>query len=239
MKSKIVLPWLGIVIVIFVGVLISWKMKWVNSIIFTETARRKIYPLDSMETRYPGVGENRKWAEERLWVVPRGMGKPKYVSLTQREQYPPSEYEVIAVPAQEEWYYTVGMVGGWEEIAGSADKYLLVTYRGAEEKVKYRILMESDGQNGDGTVLAVEDVEHEEIDVANVENVGLVGDLDEKVLTKIIKSGDAVVILPVWEPPVVAKQDEQGNYLVSWLVVRRAGGRDQLVQEMRKAGGGQ
>ena len=239
MKSKIVLPWLGIVIVVVVGILVLWKMEWVSRVIFTETARRKIYPLDSMETRYPGVGENRKWAEERLWVVPRGIGKPKYVSLTQREQYPPSEYEVIAVPAQEEWYYTVGRVVGWEEIVGSTDKYLLVTYRGAEEKVKYRILMESDGQNGEGTVLVVEDVRFERIDVSNVENVGLAGNLDEKVLTKIVKTGDAVVILPVWEPPVVAKQDEQGNYLVSWLVVRRAGGKAKLMQEISRAGGGQ
>ncbi len=60
MKSKIVLLWLGIVVVVLVGALVLWKTEWVNSSIYREVARRKIYPRDSMETRYPGEGENRR-----------------------------------------------------------------------------------------------------------------------------------------------------------------------------------
>lgn len=99
MKSKIVLLWMRISAVILVGVLMLWKITWTSSTFYREVARRKIYPQDSMETRYPREGENRRWAEERLWVVPKGVGKPKYVTPAQREEYPPSEYEIVSVPA--------------------------------------------------------------------------------------------------------------------------------------------
>ena len=241
MKKKL---WVWGAAAIFVTLLV-WRVEWVTEQVYREVGRRKTYPQDSMVTRYPGSGENKQWREERLWVRPKGIGKPKYVAVDRRGEYPPKDFDVVSVPAQEEWFFTVGKVAGWERIAGSADLYLHLTYRGAKEGKKYRVIMsESAEAKQEGSVLAVEDVGEAPlggglVTAAKVENAGEASEVGGDTFTKIIRRGDTVIILPEWEPPETAKKDERGQYLASWLVVRRVGGKEALMQEIQKQKGGQ
>lgn len=41
---------------------------------------------------------------------------------------------------------------------------------------------------------------------------------------EIVKRGDTVVILPMWQIPRLSVQDEQGRYLAGGIVVRRGEG---------------
>ena len=226
MKKKVLLVGAGVLVV----AVLMWKVEWISTRIYQELGRRKIYPQNSMETRYPGEGENKQWRADRLWVEPKGVGKPKYVEIAKRGEYPPTDFDIVEVPAREEWFFTVGKVAGWERIAGSADLYLNITYRGAKDKMKYRVVMDrSADAKREGSVLAVEDVGETAlggglVEVAKVENVGAAGEVGSSAITKIIRRGDSVIILPEWEPPEMAKKDEQGQYLAAWLVVRRVGG---------------
>ena len=129
MKKKVLLVGAGVLVV----AVLMWKVEWISTRIYQELGRRKIYPQNSMETRYPGEGENKQWRADRLWVEPKGVGKPKYVEMAKRGEYPPTDFDIVEVPAREEWFFTVGKVAGWERIAGSADLYLNITYRGAKD----------------------------------------------------------------------------------------------------------
>jgi len=241
MKKKALLVGAGVVVM----VVLVWKVEWISTRIYQELGRRKIYPQDSIETRYPGEGENKQWRADRLWVVPKGVGKPKYAEIAKRGEYPPTDYDVVEVPAREEWFFTVGKVARWERIAGSADLYLHLTYRGTKERLKYRVVMDSSvDTKREGSVLAVEDVGGTAlggglVEVAKVENVGTASEVGSSAITKIIRRGDSVIILPEWEPPEMAKRDEQGQYLAAWLVVRRVGGKEALLLDLQKQKGGQ
>ncbi len=197
--------------------------------------RRLIYPESSKVTQFPGMGVVTKAVEPKIFVLPLGLGRPSFDELKNKAIYPESKYEVIEIPEQEQQLYTVGRVVGWEEIDGSSDKYLQVD-TGSGEIRKYRVLFvpresfaKPDMVN---TLLAVEDVgwsrdSEDNNRVENVEN-GSMTNLGFERAQKIIKRGDVTVLTSVFSPPELSKRDENGNYIVALIVVRRAGGKKNL-----------
>lgn len=219
--------------------LLVWRVEWVTEQVYREVGRRKTYPQGSLVTRYPGNGENMRWVEERLWVLPK-VGEPKFVPMEQGGNYPSGEYEVINIPAQEQWFFTVGKVAGWEQAPGASDKYLRLNVAGQVRK--YRVAMAESQMYGlEQTALGVEEVRGQRqgglVEVASVESVGRASEVGEAALTTLVRRGDSVIVLPVWAPPELAKKDEYGHYLISWLIVRRVGGKARLLEEMGQVKG--
>lgn len=193
--------------------------------------RQIIYPDNSTQTKYPGLGKRVGYVEAQVYVNPRGEGRPFYVTEVEEQQYPDESYEKIYFPAQVVWAYATGRVVGWEEISGSNDKYLLLD-EGAGKIEKYRIgydhsLLFEDNGRASGTLLGIENTAWRRGEGVNeLQNYSTlqVSELGSEVVEKMIKVGDSVVVSPVFAPPKYVATDEQGVATALWLILRRIGG---------------
>jgi len=198
-----------------VGFTINWK------------AHRTIYPQDSTISKYPGVGQISIQSEDKIWVVPKGVGRPKFDSILNKSVYDPSVYAVIDVPAQEQTLYVVGKFVRWERIANSLDKYMRVKVNG--ETKKYRIGFAPSklyGSEEDVSYLALENVSSNEDNVNQVKNAepASIAKIGYTKMKQIVRPGEVVILTPVFAPPELVKRDENGKMVVSWVMVRRLGG---------------
>jgi len=62
-------------------------------------------------------------------------------------------------------------------------------------------------------------------------------DIGYDVLKKLIRVGDVVVLRPVLDPPELAKKDGEGISAVSWITLRRSGGKQQIEDELNRIKG--
>jgi len=216
----------GVIIVIFVGVLagLYWQRELVINRVHNEQARRKVYPTEYKQSKYPGMGASIIQKEEQALVEPEGVGTPLFVPISQVPLYQNEKYKVTILPAQEQPLYIVGRAAGWEEITGSSDKYLILT-----DQNKYRVGIEQSelfGYDMMGvTSLFVEDV-RENWD-GSVNKIGRaepqMPGMGWRQVQKQIRRGDSVAVIPVFDPPYWASRDSAGNYIASQIVVRRWG----------------
>ena len=207
--------------------------------------RKLIYPEGTTSTLYPGIGEQSvQYGVGRIYVNPRKEGAPFYDDSWKRFLYPDSTYEVIEMVEKAKLNAVVGRMSGWEEIGNSPDKYLLLEL--ADHSIqKYRIAFApstiySEGDVESSTILAVEDIGMH-IGVSKQNPIRqVVGQYTSSVgydrLKRVIRNGDAVVVVPIMKPPYYATKDETGNIIAMSIVLRRIGGVDGLEAEMKLGG---
>jgi hypothetical protein len=191
---------------------------------YSTWGRRLVYPLGNVQTKYPGFGVISEQAQETILVSPRGDGQPFFDLAWLRMKYPLTEYDISDLPAQEKLLYVVGFVDGWEDVANSSDKYLLIHTSRNGDVSRYRVSFGGENE----TLLAVERVGWQFVKKENPVikyTPPRVSEFGYERLKKDIARGDVVVLTPVFALPKYAKQDENGNYFVLWLVVRRVDGR--------------
>ncbi len=131
--------------------------------------------------------------------------------------------------------YAVGYFKEWQNIEGSDDKYLILTHpQKPDELLTFRVGSSSAHFKEYPTNLAVESVEKVEqgVEVTEDDPELPVSSLTPKQLDTIIQKGDAVIVLPYFDPPELDKKDEKGVLLASYLILRRKGGRAQLRSEI-------
>lgn len=206
--------------------------------------RRLIFPVGSKITRYPGNGEITQTFDERIYVIPRFFGrpfsdegKPFFADIEDRSKYADDKYIVYDIQAQDQLLYSIGDFQGWENIEGSLDKNIVLKQSSTKEIKKYRVAFEDSSLFGDNlTQLSVEEVgilsSKETINLVEKPNKAKLTDLTFDLLSRLFKRGDVVVIVPVFEPPELAKRDPNGNFLASWLIIRRVGGLDTFTHEL-------
>lgn len=210
-------------------------------LVIPELARKRVYSLVDQRTRFPGAGEITQRIEEKLLVFPHPTGKPFYVPVEQEEFYRSPDYQVFSIKGDENAFaYTVGFFVGWGAVEGSQDKLVMLSDPAQKNKnYAYRVGLSPSTLFGDNlTYLGVEDTlkvmrkidntveEFRETPLANVPFWQI---------ERVFKRGDAVVVVPLYDPPGLVKTDESGNILASWLILRRAGGKAALIKEMGKS----
>lgn len=199
---------------------------------YGDWGRTLIYPSGSKITEYPGDGKVTQFFNEQIFVIPKIQGRPFFDQIENKHLYPegPEQYEVFDIKTQDQLLYTVGIFERWEDIEGTKDKYLVIKYPKTNETEKWRVSFESsDLFKGDTTFLFVENVDLrinnkikniiETPRESNLINIGY--DLTKEVL----KKGDVVIFIPVFDPPELAKKDDLDNYLARNVIVRRIGGK--------------
>ena len=176
--------------------------------------RWRLYPEGSTATKYPGSSQVVEEQGAEYLVDPKENGKPFFVPEEEVSQYSTKQYNLTVIPAQTELLYAVGRVVRWEKIDGSSELYLAISHK--DGQARYRVT--------GGTALAIERVGalwHKEPNKLEKLTPGRVEEMAEANIKRMILPGDAVIILPVWELPVLSKKDEQGEYLVSTIIMRR------------------
>ncbi len=211
-----------------------WYIPIISGLI---NGRGRIYQnTDEPLRKFPGFGIVSENVKDQIFVNPISVGIPIFTAITERDLYPSKLYQVTEIPEQEKINYVVGRVIGWTNIKGSKDEYLiLATGKGWN---KYRVAYEDTGMFGtESTIVSVEDISLVgPTDIESPEHARPV-DIGKAVMHKLVKRGDVVVVLPVWDIPDLSKKDEANNYLGSRIVVRRIGGVEQLKQEQLDLGG--
>lgn len=181
--------------------------------------RRLIYPAGSKISKYSGSGHVTKQFNEMLFVKPKGEGRPKFDAPENIANYSSDLYEVIQIPAQDQLLYTVGIFEKWENIPNTLDKYLVIKNSKTKKLERHRIASE------------YSDLFKENITNFAIENVSI--SLDKNKINKVVnrktvpvlKTRDVVIVVPIFDPPELAKKDEIGNLLASWIIIRRVGGK--------------
>jgi hypothetical protein len=191
-------------------------------------ARKLIYPWDSSVTQFPGDGQATIEAKEQLWIVPKEDRRPFFAPPEEKTNYSTDLYDIIQVPAQTQLAFAVGKVEDWEDIADSDDKYLVLNHFNPETVEAYRVAFESNDFFGSNqTELVVEKVGWPYFESTHTRSVlpkvFLLSEIGFSKAKQIIRKGDTVVILPVYEPPVLSKRDKDYNYLAAKLFIRRLG----------------
>lgn len=198
------------------ALLLSGALAWF--VVYPFWARRLIYPADAKATRYPGEGVVAFELEERLLVEPE-VGAPFFAPLGEFDLYSQlSTYKVALIEAHQHVAYAVGRFVAWEKIPGSVEKYLLVRYPKTLKTDKFRVTFGGDAPlfELNPTSLWVEGV-----GFRRPGGINPVTRLEMSMAQKIIKTGDAVVILPVYDVNELAKKDANGYYLARVIQVRR------------------
>ena len=209
------------------GLLLQRYAKWGRTLIYEDVEQKRIVG---------GLGKKIKEYPDMFSLVDSD-DKETLVEAKEIDQYSKDNYTTAYLPAQRALVSAVGKVVGWETIKDSSDVYLLLD-QGIDGVSKYRLVMEE-------TVRSLSKFWVESS--FGVENVGVfkikdkriidmhdraMGSLDLEGLRKIIKLGDAVVVLPQTSYPKWSVADEMDNYLVGTLVLRRALGLSELKLEL-------
>jgi hypothetical protein len=212
--------------------------------IYQNWGRKLIYPTSNIVTKYPGSGKITRLFEKKIYVEPKFFGQPFsdeglpfFDDPLDKAEYPKEKYDVFTIPTQEQLSYTVAKFEKWEDTDGTLDKYMVVSLPQTNNYEKYRIAFEYSNLFGNNpTALAIENVSIRPIakslnPISKPEEATLV-ELTFENLKKIIKKGDTVILIPLFDPPNLAKKDFDGNYLVSWLILRRTWGLESLNKEL-------
>jgi hypothetical protein len=236
--------WVIVVLVLLLVLLgvFGWQRKNITTFVEDWRARRVVYSETDERSKYGGVGEIKQPVLEQLFVMSKGPGAPFYASSNEQTKYPDDEYEVTVIPAQDMLVYSVGRFVRWESVGGSKDKYMVVQNPITKVLMKYRVALESsDIFKLNETAVEVENTKVYGTEVAQNQVKMLdkpkVIDIGYDVLKKLIRVGDVVVLRPVLDPPELAKKDGEGISAVSWITLRRSGGKQQIEDELNRIKG--
>lgn len=217
---------LGIIVLIVFLTLLTTV--FVSYQIYQKWGRQIIYASDNLQTLYPSSGKITNTFNESLFVVPSGVGRPFFDKVENSSLYPSDFYTVYNIPTQEQLSYSVGIFEKWEDIEETSDKYLILRDPGTKVTEKYRVSFENSDLFKDAiTLLSIEKVTPEilatesknPIDSPEIPQFTRLGFDQAK---EFFKKGDALVLIPVSEPPELSKKDSAGNLLVSRVIIRRA-----------------
>lgn len=141
--------------------------------------------------------------------------------------YPQHTYEVENLPVTKYLNYSVGFFSGWEQIEGSSDKYILVYYKYPDEIHKFRVIS-TDSAFYDYEVTGFylskieDDVKPAKSPLNNLDPI-VAGYRELTVVEAIdmLVQGDPVVMYPMFDLPDFSRRDNLGNYIASFLVIRK------------------
>lgn len=202
-----------LIILLLIAILIALSY----FVLYPLWGRRLIYKSESKVTKYAGSGHVTRYFDEMLFVEPKGEGRPSFELVLNKSVFPIELYDVFEIPSQDQLLYTVGEFEKWEDIYNSQDKYLVIKNYITKQTEEFRV-GESEIFGDNATSFAVEDV-----------GLRFRKDIQNKITNSksipTLKKGDAIILVPMFDPPELAKKDEMGNLLASWVIVRRVGGK--------------
>ena len=199
--------------------------------------RRLIYAPSSTTTNYPGDGELITHEQAQLFIIPKNGITSFFVPTSDINKYSNDNYTIVNINAQDRVHNAVGISQGWENITGSGDVYLSLYYPSTKLTKKFRVSSTTDGSyQNQSTGLWVENVALR-LNPNNSQNeikpLGYLSNIGKGVLQKLIKKGDALVIIPETSIPILSPVDNNGNYLANEIIIRRVGGITEATQEMK------
>ncbi|HOD01417.1 MAG TPA: hypothetical protein PKH50_01710 [bacterium] len=185
--------------------------------------------------RYPGNGEIIAKVQEPYIIIISKTGERKpFVDLpVNADKYPENLYDIVDFPPQEYLFYAVGRFVGWEDIESadnSTDKYVLVKYTDDYNDAdihRFRVAVEASKLFDDQiTGFYISYFENDsEIAKAPLSNKDPVSagfkEITYEEATKLLEEEDPIVIFPVFTLPELTKRDGLGNYLSSFVVIRK------------------
>lgn len=215
---------------------------------YSNWGRTLFYARDDQSVFYPGTGKFTQLNDEIVLMIPKAGNvsgqEPRYINPEDEVKYSEEDYEFVFFPKQLEVKYAVGRFDGWEDIEGSVDKYIIIEYPDIDPletgSEKFRVGFAESTFFGESglTRIGVQDVgikfnNQEMVNFEKPEKLKL-DDLTYGKTRQLIKPGDVIAIRSLFDPPVWSKQDQAGNYLASWIILRRVGGKDTLNKEIER-----
>jgi len=150
------------------------------------------------------------------------------------------KFEATYKEARDVWLI-IGEFVKWEDIEGAKDKYIIIKNPKSNDiLVKARVAFEEsslfDG-NKKATSLGVENLDINNKQGQDYDKLGLLLSWTDDNINKIIKQGDVVAVHLLFMSQTDnltqgIKKDEKGYPLVSWLTLRRFGGKQQIDREI-------
>lgn len=189
---------------IFAGIPLGQK-------VYQYWGRTLIYSPTSKISQYPGSGKITQKFNEQIFVVPKGLGKPAFDVPENKPNYSVDENDIFTIPTQDQLLYEVGKFQGWEDVAGSKDKYILVKDPSTGLTGKWRVSFEaSDLFKDDTTVLWIE---NDGLKFTGKPTNDLVAPPDPQLVNLgydymkgILSKGDAIILVPVFDPPILPRK---------------------------------
>jgi len=224
--------WL-ILVLILIGFGVAWFLLLQG---YSKWGRTLVYEDPKGERVAGGLGRNIKDYPDMYSLVD-SQDKEILIDAKDFGNYDKSSYTTAYIPAQRGLVSAVGYVVGWETIKDSSDVYLLLD-QGEDGVSKFRLVMEETVSSLSKfwveSSFGVENVGGFKVEDKNTIDMHdrALRSLQFESLRKIIKLGDAVVVLPQTSYPKWSVTDEMNNYLVGTLVLRRALGLSELKLEM-------
>jgi len=151
--------------------------------------------------------------------------RPRFDVPENRHNYSEDRYDIIDVPEQNSIKYISGYFEGWEDINGSLDKYLIIKYPPLNETEKFRVCFEESVLfEHNVTRLLVEHLDLDnnglyKIEVFDKQYPSFISLTFDKV-GSIIKEGDTLVVVPLFDAPEYNKKDQSGYNLASEVYIR-------------------
>lgn len=182
--------------------------------------------------RYPGIGEVMiKTDMPRIVVTDKSVTPNKlfFDTVDRKSIYSGDGYTVEDFPVTEYLYYAVGVYEGWEEINGSSDVYMLVSYPHIKNSLKkFRVASDKSeifGKEITLFYLADNSIIYNDSIPTNIKDPSVFEmEIKEYIYKDVIESlekGNTVIIFPVRSVPDLAKKDDEGNYLSSFILFRK------------------
>ncbi|MCL4354031.1 hypothetical protein M1349_00995 [Patescibacteria group bacterium] len=143
-------------------------------------------------------------------------------------------------PNKQDFYKAMGVFQGWESIAKSKDKYIILINPNNKEEIKARIMIEKNPE-GMITGLFVDNLNNNSKQPNNSsEKIDSFSNISSNTLNKLIKIGDVVIayMLPLSIEKEVktnfqAKRDINLKPITLSIVIRRFGGKAEIKNEIQ------
>lgn len=190
-------------------------------------SRKYVFSEKSKASNYPGYGVKKKFYDKFLFVDPIE-GRPFITDVNDLEKYPPDKFRTIEIPKQQAMHYIVGKFIRWEDIEGFPDKYIVLSVENNEEK-KIRLYFRNE-EPEDLIYPIITKLGFEKVCIYCLLGKHTVMEYpDNMILEKVgfsnlsneVAVGDVVVIRRVVGYPSWSVTDEGGNYVASWIILRR------------------
>lgn len=112
--------------------------------IYRKWGRRVVYTTNQQVTIYPGSGDVTKPFLQKIFVVPKGNGRPLFATKDSESLFSREIFDIYDIKSQDQIIYVVGYFNGWEDIKGSKDKYMVINYPNSDITKKFRIAFQKD-----------------------------------------------------------------------------------------------
>lgn len=199
--------------------------------IFNILSGRKIITISNNSgSQFTNIGSHTNYFEEKILLLPKGDGRPVFTPPLDLSNYNLNDYDQIKIPSQEYLDYFVGYFDHFENLENSSDIYIILNDQ-LNNKYKFRLIFDKPTENKSNQVSIITSLSDEVlistpfINYHKVIKTNIIKPLyllNSKIIEKLIKTNDAIVIVPLPSYPELTAKDKNGVTIASEIILRRS-----------------